>query len=132
MNTILHLLSPSYLFAPALGAFTSPLAWVYLSFNVLLILIAIVFEKLAKNKDKFVQKTAQKYSALAWVMGLIGIILYIFRQLGAFYLSAPIGILLWLAVLLVWAGFIAHYWFIYVPKRKKALKGENLKKKYLP
>lgn len=132
MDTIFHLLSPTYLFARSLGPFASNWAWVFFAFNILLIADAVIIRRWARKKDIFSQKAAQKYYALAWTMGLIGLILWSFRQLGAFYISAPIGILIWLAILLVWLGFVLYYWLIKAPRRRRQLRVERAKKDYLP
>ena len=98
IDTILHLLSPAYLFNKNLGEFTSDLAVVYISFNVGLIVLAILIPRLAKKGDLFANKASSKFKSFAWTMGAFGIILYIFRQINIFYLSAPILILVWLII----------------------------------
>src|SRR3989338_4300606 len=119
MPTILHLLSPQYLFNRNLGPFTSSLGWFFVYGLVALILLAAIIKKLAKKRDKFAQKAARRFSALAWTMGLIGIILWAFRQINVFYLSAPILLVIWLVIVLVWLGFILRYILIKAPRRRK-------------
>ena len=102
IDQIIHLLSPSYLFNKNLGAFQSNLAYIFAGFNIVLIIIAIICRRLAKKGDLFARKAAQKYGSFAWTMGAIGIILYVFRQINVFYISAPILVLIWAIVLIIW------------------------------
>ncbi|MBU2575652.1 hypothetical protein KKF64_00980 [Patescibacteria group bacterium] len=131
-DQILHLLSPAYLFHKSLGPFQSNLAYIFAVFNVLLILIAIISRRLAKNKDLFAKKAVQKYGAFAWTMGSIGIILYIFRQINVLYLSAPIIVLIWLVILIIWLILVLKYRFFVVPIRRKDLMQDKGKREYIP
>ncbi len=130
MSTILHLLSSQYLFNKNLGPFTSNLAWVFVYGLVGLIILAAILKKLAQKRDRFTQKALSRFSILAWTMGLIGIVLWSFRQINVFYLSAPILLLVWLLVALVWLGFIVHYLFIRAPRRRREIEAEARKREY--
>lgn len=132
MPALLHLLSPDYLFHKNLGPFTSSLAWFFVYGLVGLIVLAAIIKRQAKKRDKFSQKAAARFSALAWTMGLIGIILWAFRQINVFYLSAPVLLLVWLVTTLVWAAFIGHYLFIKAPRRRREIAAQNRKEVYLP
>ena len=132
INELLHLFSPAYLFHKSLGPFQSNLAYVFVVFNIGLILIAIISRRLAKAKDLFARKAAQKYASFAWTMGAIGIILFIFRQINVFYLSSPVLVLIWAIILIIWLILVLKYlWFI-APKRRKDLMQEKGKREYLP
>jgi len=132
IEQIIHLLSVEYLFNRSLGPFQSNLAYIFVGFNVLLILIAIISRRLVKNKDLFARKSAKKYGTLAWSMGSIGIVLYIFRQINVFYLSAPIIVLIWAIVFVIWLMLVLKYLFFVAPKRRKDLMQETGKREYLP
>jgi len=131
MDQIIHLLSPTYLFHKSLGPYQSNLVYIFVGVCVLLIFIAIICRRLAKDKDLFAKKAAQKYGSFAWTMGAIGIILYIFRQINVFYLSAPILILIWGIVLIIWLILVLKYKFLIVPKRRKDLMQEQSKREYI-
>jgi len=103
-----------------------------ISFCVLLIILAIITPKLAKNKDRFAKKAIKKYSSLSWTMGTIGIILYIFRQINVLYLSAPVFVLFWGVSLVFWAFYVLRYCFCVVPKRRLEVEKEDKKKEYIP
>lgn len=132
MSTLLHLLSPQYLFHKNLGPFTSSLAWVFVYGCVGMIILAVILKKLAKKRDKLSQKAAAKFSALAWTMGMLAIILWAFRQINVFYLSAPILLLVWLVVALVWLGFILYYAVVRAPRRRREIAAQSRKGEYLP
>ena len=132
METILHLLSPAYLFNKNHGPFTSDLAVLFIGFDVGLIILAIIIRRLAKKSDIFGKKAAHKFGNLAWTMGAIGIILYIFRQINILYLSAPFVILVWLAVLIIWLILVINYRYRIVPKRRHAIKTGSQKDEYIP
>jgi len=65
-------------------------------------------------------------------MGSIGIVLYIFRQINVFYLSAPIIVLIWAIVFVIWLMLVLKYLFFVAPKRRKDLMQETGKREYLP
>lgn len=133
MQTLFRLLSPEYLFHRNLGPFTSVLAWYLLAGIVAIMAVAFVFRlKLAKNKDSLSRKTAQKFFNLTWTMGSLGLILWIFRQINAFYISAPILWLIWLLAGAVWLGVVLNYVFRIVPRRRQEIMRETGKKSYLP
>ena len=132
MSTILQLFSPQYLFNRNLGPFTSNLAWVFVYGLVGLIILVIILKKLAKKRDKFAQKAAAKFSALAWTMGLVGIILWSFRQINVFYLSAPVLLLIWLIISLIWFCFILHYALVRAPRRRREIARQAQNRTYLP
>ena len=132
MNELFHLFSPQYILNRNLGPFTSNLAWFFVYGLVGLIILAIILKKLAKKRDKFTKRAAAKYSALAWTMGMIGIILWAFRQINVFYLSAPVLLVVWLAIVLVWLGFILHYVFVRAPRRRREIARQAQNRIYSP
>lgn len=130
---ITNLFSASYLFNRSLGPFTSPVAWVFLVGLVLLMAGSWFFDKkIASKKDIFVKKASSRFFTFSWTMAWIGIVLWVFRQINVLYLGAPIFLLVWLIISLVWLGFILNYWFRIVPKRRQNLLEEKKKNKYLP
>ncbi len=133
MPQLLNLLSPSYLFRPNLGPFVSPLAWVFLFALVLGMLLTLWLKvKFVKNKDIFAKKAARRLFSLVWTMGWIGIFLWLFRQINALYISAPVFLLIWAIISLIWLVIILKYWFITVPNRRRQLNQETGKKLYMP
>jgi len=133
MQQILNLLSPTYLFNKNLGPFTSSLAWVFLGLLVLGLLVTLWLRlKVAKNKDIFTKKVIKRFFSLVWTMGWIGIILWMFRQVNAQFVSAPFLLLIWALISAVWLGFVLKYWLKTVPDRRKRLALEASRKQYLP
>ena len=131
MDTLLHLFSPPYLFNKNHGPFTSDLGGVFLWFNIGLIVLAILVQWFVKKRDIFAKKAASKFGSLSWTMGLVGIILYSFRQINVLYLSAPIFILIWLIILVIWLILVLNYQFRTVPKRRKQVSRESGSRDYL-
>ncbi|MDP3995364.1 MAG: hypothetical protein Q8P78_01995, partial [bacterium] len=102
-------------------------AWV----NVALLVAGIIVVRLAKKGDRFTQKSAAKFNAFAWTMGLLGIILYGFRQINVLYLSAPVLILVWGIVVVIWLILVLNYHFRVAPKRRETVRKESQKRVYL-
>ncbi|MBI2636873.1 MAG: hypothetical protein HYW81_01630 [Parcubacteria group bacterium] len=131
MSTLLHLLSPAYLFNRNPGPFTSDLALVFVGVSIAIIAVAVVVRLGARKGDRFAKKSAANYSSFAWTMGLIGIILYGLRQINTVYLSAPVFILIWAVVLVFWLTLVLNYRIRVVPKRREAVSREAGKRNYL-
>ncbi len=133
MGTLTHLLSPEYLFHRNLGPFTSVLAWYLFAGIILVMAAALIFRlKLAKSSDTLTRKTTRKLFSFSWTMGSIGLILWIFRQINAFYISAPIFWVIWLVVGAVWLGTVLNYAFRVAPRRRSEILANVGKKSYLP
>jgi flagellar biosynthesis protein FliR len=73
-----------------------------------------------------------KFSSFAWTMGVIGLILYSFRQINVFYLSAPIFVLIWLVIAIIWLISVLNFWLRVAPKRRKEINQNAEKKYYMP
>lgn len=130
---IANWLDPVYLFNRNLGPFTSKLAYLVLAFFFLVMLASWLIKKKAlKTGDIFAKKASRRFFVLVWTMGWIGAVLWAFRQINVAYLSAPILFLLWFMVGLVWLVFVAKYWLIDAPARRRKLSTEVVKKQYLP
>ncbi|MBI2051121.1 MAG: hypothetical protein HYT31_04995 [Parcubacteria group bacterium] len=112
------------------GPFTSNLADVFLWFNIGLLALAVLVKILSKKGDIFAKKAASKFNSLAWTMGLIGIILYGFRQINVLYLSAPVFILIWGIIAVIWLTLALNYRFNTVPMRRKQVSRESNKRDY--
>jgi O-antigen/teichoic acid export membrane protein len=132
MQTIINLLSPSYLFHRNLSPFSPSFAWTFIGILVLLMVLSYFYFRLAKNRDVFMRKFSVKLVALSFTMGIIGILLVLVRQINVLYLSAPILLLFWLIVFIIWALVILNYRFRTVPKRKKDLMQESGQRNYIP
>ncbi len=132
METITHLLSSQYLFNKALGPFTSELATVFLVVVLVGMIAGSIVSRMLAKQDIFGKKIAQKIRAFVWTMGPIAFILFLFRQLYVLYLGAPVFLLIWLIVGILWAGYIAHYWMKVVPVRREQVKKDSSKRDYLP
>ena len=126
-------LDPAYLFNRNLGPFTSPLAWLMLTALFLAMFVSWFIKRSAlKSGDIFAKKAARRLFVFSWTMSWIGVVLWAFRQVNVAYLSAPVLFLLWAVISLVWLVFIAKYWLVVAPKRRRQLSSETIKKQYLP
>ena len=132
MQEILNLLSPSYLFRWNLGPFTTNPVWYFIGILVGLMVFAYFNLKLAEKKDIFTKKVAIKFLAFAWSISISGIILVLFRQVNATYISAPVILLVWLGIAIVWFAHVAFYKLKTIPNRRKELKQEAGKRNYIP
>ncbi len=126
-------IDPVYLFNRNLGPFTSKLAYLLL-LGLFLAMFAAWFikRKTVKDGDIFAKKASRRFFAAIWTMAIIGIFLWVFRQINVAYLSAPILFLVWFLITAVWLLLIAKYWFKVVPERRGKISGEVIKKQYLP
>jgi len=130
-DTILHLLSPAYLFNRSLGPFRSDLAYIVLGLIIAGMLFSLIYRRICKKGDLFAKKVAHQVFNLALIMGFFGLLLLFVRQEGATYISAPIFLLIWAIITALWLIKIARYRFVVVPKRREQLSAEAQKKKYL-
>lgn len=132
-NIIVAFFIPRHLFARNLPPFSPNIARFSLIFLLALLAFSLLWRwQLVKNKDIFAKKAAKRFFGLAWTMGIIGLFLWVFRQVRVAYLSSPFFVLLWFFVLLVWIGFWLNYWLRTVPARRRHLAQESAKKAYLP
>ncbi len=133
MDQVLNLFSVNYLFHKNLGPFTSSLALYLLLFLVFLMFSAFVFRLIAgKKNDSLNRKISKRFFNFTWTMGAIGIILWIFRQINVYFLSAPILWVFWLLAFVVWLLSFLNYVFRVVPNRRKEIQCQATKKNYLP
>lgn len=132
-NIIIAFFSPRHLFARNLPPFSPNIARFSLILLLILMAFALVYRwRLVKNKDIFAKKAAKRFFGLAWTMGIIGLFLWIFRQVRVAYLSSPLFVFLWFIIFLVWIGFWLNYWLRTAPARRRQLAQEAAKKAYLP
>lgn len=132
-NILVAFFTPRHLFARNLPPFSPNIARYSLIFLLALLAFSLLWRwQLVKNKDIFAKKAARRFFGLAWTMGIIGLFLWVFRQIRAAYLSSPLFVLLWFVILLVWLGFWLNYRSRTVPARRRQLAQEAAKKAYLP
>ena len=131
-DSLLADLSLGALFNRNPGPFPANFAYFSLFFLLFWLFFALIWRFRTKNKDIFAKKIARRFFRLSWAMGIIGLVLWIFRQLNAAYLSSRFIILLWIVVLLIWLGIWLNYCFRIAPKRRRQLAQEVAKKAYLP
>lgn len=129
---IAHLFSGTYLFNTLPGPF---LPWAFKVIATIFaasIVLGLVFKKLAeKSSYAPARKFFSKMDHFLVTMGTLGLIYTFFRQQSIYILSMPLWLLLLLVGSLVWAGFIAKYYFTDKPVREEEIKKEAEKKKYL-
>lgn len=100
---------------------------------VALVVVGVILLVLrAQSAEKLYRSLLQRWSALSFTVGVVGLVLFFFRQQSAFILSWRIWFLALGLSVLPW--FVRLAW--YTLKRYPHVKAENaareLKKKYLP
>jgi len=132
MGTVLHLLAPSYLFNKGLGPVNPSVVWPIFGFLALVILFGFFYARAHKKKDALSKRLGKKVAHFCWTMGIIGILLVLFRQISVLYLGAPILFLLWLVIFIVWLVSLLLFRFKTYPKRREELKKTASKREYIP
>ena len=128
-------LSADYLLQPASGDFR--FLWPALVFFVLCPLIATCygyFVDQTNNKRAPVTRMAQRVTGIAWVMGVIGLVLVLFRWGDAHIPLVGSRLLMYLAAL-AFAVLLAYVlWFLRyeLPKRNAAYESTLLRRQYQP
>lgn len=96
-------------------------------------LIASLISKFStKSKDALKAKGFLKLFHLFLTMGLLGYLYLLFGWQGAVLLSTRFWLLIWLAVFIVWLGFILNYLMVEVPKKRKEINQKRQFEKYIP
>lgn len=73
-----------------------------------------------KLKDKTPPKNLWiRLQTWGWSVGVVGLLLMIFRETRAIYLSARLYLLLWLVVTFVWLIYIIYYAKVILPRQKR-------------
>lgn len=111
-------------------------SWLMRSILLITFVGAIVLALLSGRQNKKalgpIKKVWKKWQVWGWTVGLMGLLLIIFREVNAIYLSSRGWLLTWLLVATIWAIFIIIYWKRKVPAKKKLLQEQEEFNKWLP
>lgn len=73
-----------------------------------------------------------KLQTWGWAAGILGLLLMIFRETRAIYLSSRLWLLLWIVIIFIWLIYIIYYAKFILPKEKKNIDQDEELLKYLP
>ncbi len=128
-----RLIDISYLFQsqPAEG-FSWPFRIVLLVIFIGALVLAIYSGLRAKKTTSVIKRVWSKFQLWGWSAGLVGLLLFSFRELQAIYIGARVYILAWLIIIFIW--FISILFFV---RKSKATKEARVEKdeeynKWLP
>lgn len=127
-----YFLNPSHLFSLRPPLMTSRAVIILAVIFGLCIVTALVLKFVLKTTDSFKIKSQRKAVSMLGTMGILGYVYLFFAWQGAALLSARFWLLLWLAVLLVWAGFIIKYLKFEAPKKRAEIDKQRQFQKYIP
>jgi len=124
----------SYWFSPQPGPLMNSAAQFLLIVFGLCLIGAIIFYSIARIKkdDPVIFKLYSKIKNLFTTLAVVGFIILFFFWQQVPYLSSRFWVVIWLLILLIWAGFIGRFGFFEAPKRKEEIKKKRKFEKYLP
>lgn len=126
------LFSLTYLFERfPIGGFSWAFRIILLVLFVGAIVLAILGQKKVKNSGP-VKKFWQKMILWGWTSGLVGLLLVLFRELRAIYLSARFWLFLWILIMIVWLILNLIYLKRRVPAKEELIKQQEEFKRWLP
>ena len=94
-------------------------------------MLAILGQKKVKNSGP-VRKFWQKMILWGWTSGLVGLLLVLFRELRAIYLSARFWLFLWILIMIVWLILNLIYLKRKVPAKEELIKQQKEFSRWLP
>ena len=129
-----NLLKLSYWFNLSPGPWLEEnLKIVYIVFGLLVILGLIAWLFAGKNKEnRLMRKFWHKVQTACMTIGMVGLLLILFRQQRIYFLSMPFLFILLFIGAALWAYFIFKYVTKIVPKKKEEDEEKKQKQKYLP
>ena len=96
------------------------------------IIIAIYAGRRFKKNPGIYKKVLYKFQVWGWSTGLVGLLLGLFREVGAIYIGSRAWMILWLIAIVVWLGFIIKTWIKIAGTKEAKLREESEYKKWLP
>jgi hypothetical protein len=107
--------------------------WQWVMIATIIILIGVVLVVLRKKQTEMITRLIMKrWSAFAFTIGLLSLLLLALRQQNAFFLSWRVWYLVVIISLLPWFYKISFYTFRRWPEIRAENAARNLKAKYLP
>ena len=125
------LFSLSYLFEryPEAG-FSWPLRIALLALFIGALAVAIYGQKIKPEGP--IKKFWQKMVAWGWTSSLVGLLLMVFRETRAMYLSSRFWLGLWIIIVLIWLVFNLLYLKKKVPAKEELIKKKEEFDRWLP
>ncbi len=127
------LINLNYLFERyIIDGFSLPIKFFLIIIFIISIIIAIISGKKLKNNPGIMKKLYNKLQNWGWTTGLIGFLLFFFREVNTIYLGSRIWMIILLISSFIWILTIFKYYKKEIPKRKKNKKEKEAFNKYLP
>ena len=127
------LINLNYLFDryPDYG-FSLPTKIFLILYFVISIIIAIKAGKRLNTNPGIMKRTYNSLENWGWTTGILGLLLFFFREVNAIYLGSRIWMLLLLISTIVWLILIVKYYKKEIPKKEELKKEREEFNKYLP
>ncbi len=133
MNYLQAFFNPVHLFSLRPEAMTNRAVAVTLAiFVACLVLAGLAWFKKSKAQSGLDMKIWSKIVTFGLTVGIIGLVYTFFAWQGVALFSARFWLLILLLIALGWAGLIAKYAAIDLPKIKKTISKDKEFKKYIP
>lgn len=129
ITNIFHI---SYWFSPPYPAYHAVrIAW-YTIFGVVLLIGLVALILRTTVLDHTLRVVLRRAAGFGITMGLVGLLLFSFRQEGIALFSWRVWPLVWLAGVVVWGGRILVYTVGRVPQIKSENMAREMRERYLP
>ena len=127
------LINLNYLFDryPDYG-FSLPTKIFLILYFVISIIIAIKAGKKLNTNPGIMKRTYNSLENWGWTTGVLGLLLFFFREVNAIYLGSRIWMLLLLIFTIIWLILIVKYYKKEIPKKEELKKEKEKFSKYLP
>ena len=127
------LINLNYLFDryPDYG-FSLPTKIFLILYFVISIIIAIKAGKKLNTNPGIMKRTYNSLENWGWTTGVLGLLLFFFREVNAIYLGSRIWMLLLLIFTIIWLILIVKYYKKEIPKKEELKKERERFSKYLP
>ncbi len=112
--------------------FSLPTKIFLILYFVISIIVAIKAGKRLRAKPGLIKKTYNSLENWGWTTGILGLLLYFFREANALYLGSRIWMLLLLVSTFIWLILIVKYYKKEIPKKEELKKEREEFSKYLP
>ncbi len=130
-----QLFTPSYLFAQFAGGLSKTFFIIWVAVSLVMIAAAILLAFEASRRRSMAPAWHRWFKRLATmlsVMGIISLILLLFRYEHSFFFSMRAWMVLWVLGLLYWTGYLIYVAYRRVPNDVASWRDRKRIEKYLP
>lgn len=133
MPYLQYFFNPAHLFSLRPEAMSNKAVTILVVVFAGLIILGILSKlKTKKIKSALEAKVWSQFFSLSLTIGLCGLVYAFLASQGVILLAARFWLVLIMIVAVIWAGFIAKYMIVELPKKKLDIKKQQEFKKYIP